>query len=296
MTGTAQTPPEPSWPRFTCEIEQDGDTRVVRWQDADGRLQDPPDGTPAVRHLNLGIPAHEDHDVIAQCVREDELPGDAAFDDIYSDADGTVWDTYRSADGRWWATLAEEDTDIELAPSWPGLTREAKQDGDTRIVRWQDADGRLQDPLDGTAAVRWFYPDGTVELEAHYQAERIQDPPDGTPAVRWLYPDGRVKAEGHYQAGTPHDPPDGTPAVREYHPHGTVRREEHYQGGNLQDPLDGTPAVRRFYLDGSVEVEGHYKGGHLQDPPDGAPAVRVLHPDGTVRGESHWQAGEVQDD
>ena len=164
-----------TWPGFTREAKQDGDTRVVRWRDADGRLQDPPDGAPAVRHLNLGIPAHEDHDVIAQCVREDELPGDAAFDDIYSDADGTVWDTYRSADGRWWATLAEGDTDIELAPSWPGLTCEVEQLGATRVVRWQDAANRLQDPPDGTAAVKWLWPDGSTECEEHWQAGEVQD-------------------------------------------------------------------------------------------------------------------------
>ena len=113
-------------------------------------------------------------------------------------------------------------------PSWPRFTCEIEQDGDARIIRWRDADGYLQDLPDGTAAVRWFYPNGTVEEEGHWQASHLQDPPDGTPAKRWYYPDGRVKGEAHWQA---------------------------YR---LQDPPDGSPAVRRFYLDGSVKGETHH--------------------------------------
>ena len=113
-------------------------------------------------------------------------------------------------------------------PSWPGFTREVKQDGDTRIVRWRDADGRLQDPPDGTAAVRYFYAGGSVKGESHWQADKLQDPPDGTPAVRWFYLDGSVKVEAHWQAGKRQDPPDGTPAVRWFYPDGRVEREAHY--------------------------------------------------------------------
>ena len=85
-------------------------------------------------------------------------------------------------------------------PSWPGFTREVKQDGDTRIVRWRDADGRLQDPPYGSPAVRWFYPDGRVKGEEHWQAGKRQDLPDGTAAVRWFYPNGTVKLETHHPA------------------------------------------------------------------------------------------------
>ena len=41
----------------------------------------------------------------------------------------------------------------------------------------------------------------SVEWEGHYQAGRLQDPPDGSPAVRHFRPDGTVEAEAHYQAG-----------------------------------------------------------------------------------------------
>ncbi len=43
--------------------------------------------------------------------------------------------------------------------------------------------------------------DGSVEWEGHYQAGDLQDPPDGSPAVRHFRPDGIVEAEEHYQAG-----------------------------------------------------------------------------------------------
>ena len=113
-------------------------------------------------------------------------------------------------------------------PSWPRFTCEIEQDGDARIIRWRDADGRLQDPPDGSPAVRWFYPDGRVKGEEHWQAGKRQDPPDGSPAVRRFYLDGSVKVEAHWQADHFQDPPDGTPAVRWFYPDGTVQWEGHH--------------------------------------------------------------------
>ena len=49
--------------------------------------------------------------------------------------------------------------------------------------------------------MRSFHPDRSVEYEAHYQADQLQDPPDGSPAVRWYHHDGTVEYEEHYQAG-----------------------------------------------------------------------------------------------
>jgi hypothetical protein len=69
------------------------------------------------------------------------------------------------------------------------------------VVRWRDADGKHQDPPDGSPAVREFSPDGSVEREAHWQADQLQDPPDGSPAVRTFRPDGTVEYEEHRQAG-----------------------------------------------------------------------------------------------
>ena len=166
--------------------------------------------------------------------------------------------------GGQFAAKSNPEADIELEPSWPGLTREVEQVGQASVVRWRDADGQLQDPPDGTPAARRLWPDGTVTYDAHYQAGKCQDPPDGSPAVRDLRPDG------------------------------TVSTEEHYQADKLQDPPDGSPAVRWFRSDGSVANEAHYQSGRLQDPPDGSPAVRRLRPDGTVEREAHWQAGKHQ--
>ena len=133
--------------------------------------------------------------------------------------------------GGQFATKSNPEADIELEPSWPGLTREVEQVGQASTVQWRDADGQLQDPPDGAPAVRWFRPDGTVEVEAHYQAGQRQDPPDGSPAVRCFRPDGTVEAEEHLQDDQLQDPPDGSPAVRCLRPDGTVEHEEHYQAG-----------------------------------------------------------------
>ena len=103
--------------------------------------------------------------------------------------------------GGQFAAKSNPEADIELEPSWPGLTREVEQVGQAGTVRWRDADGKLQDPPDGAPAVRWSHPDGSVEYEAHYQAGDLQDPPDGSPAVREFSLDGSVEREEHYQAG-----------------------------------------------------------------------------------------------
>ena len=179
--------------------------------------------------------------------------------------------------GGQFAAKSNPEADIELEPSWPGLTREVEQTGKTHTAQWRAADGRLQDPPDGSPAVRWFRPDGVIERESHWQAGHIQDPPNGSPAVRRFRPDGTVQQEEHWQAGDLQDPPDGAPAVREFSPDGTVYREEHWQDGNLQDPPDGSPAVQRFRSDGSVKYEEHCQAGKRQDPPDGSPAAREFH-------------------
>ena len=163
--------------------------------------------------------------------------------------------------GGQFATKSNPEADIELEPSWPGLTREVGQVRQASVVRWRDADDQLQDPPDGSPAAQQFRLDGTVEYEEHRQADKRQDPPDGSPAVRWLRPDGTVVREAHYQAGKYQDPPDGSPAVRQFRPDGTVVYEEHWQAGLVQDPPDGSPAVRQFRPDGSVEWEQHYRAG-----------------------------------
>ena len=163
--------------------------------------------------------------------------------------------------GGQFAAKSNPEADIELEPAWPGFTREVWQGKQAGTVWWRDADGKLQDPPDGSPAARRFHPDGTVEWDEHWRAGRLQDPPDGSPAVRRFHPDGTVEREGYYQAG------------------------------RLQDPPDGSPAGQRFRPDGSVAGESHYQAGQLQDPPDGSPTVRWRRPDGTVAGEWHYQAG-----
>ena len=163
--------------------------------------------------------------------------------------------------GGQFAVKSNPEADIELEPSWPGLTREMEQVGQASVVRWRDADDQLQDPPDGTPAVRDLRPDGSVASERHYQADQLQDPPDGSPAVRRVHPNGTVASEGHYQAGECQDPPDGSPAVRYFRSDGSVEWEEHWQADRLQDPPDGTPAVYHFHPDGSVEGEEHYQAG-----------------------------------
>ena len=174
--------------------------------------------------------------------------------------------------GGQFAAKSNPEADIELEPSWPGLTREVEQVGQASTVRWRDADGKLQDPPDGAPAVRWFHPDGTVEREEHYQADKLQDPPDGSPALRRLRPDGTVEYEEYYQADKLQDPPDGSPAVRWFRSDGLVANEAHYQSGRLQDPPDGSPAIRRLRSDGTVEYESHYQAGKRQG---GAPQAAI---------------------
>ena len=161
--------------------------------------------------------------------------------------------------GGQFATKSNPEADIELEPSWPGLTREVEQGEQTSVVQWRDADDKLQDPPDGSPAVRLLRSDGTVAQQAHWQAGKYQDPPDGSPAVRRLHPDGTVAQQAHYQAGKRQDPPDGSPAVRCLRPDGTVEYEAHWQDDHLQDPPDGSPAVRRLRPDGSVEREEHWQ-------------------------------------
>ena len=163
--------------------------------------------------------------------------------------------------GGQFATKSNPEADIELEPSWPGLTREVEQGEQTSVVQWRDADDKLQDPPDGSPAVRLLRSDGTVEGEAHYQSDHLQDPPDGSPAVRRLRSDGTVAGEDHYRAGKLQDPPDGSPAMRWFRSDGTVEGEEHWQAGRLQDPPDGSPAVRWLRPDGSVEAEEYYQAG-----------------------------------
>ncbi|MHB8318119.1 MAG: toxin-antitoxin system YwqK family antitoxin [Acidimicrobiales bacterium] len=118
-----------------------------------------------------------------------------------------------------------------LEPDWPGFTRQIRMFGDIRVESWIDADGRLQDPPDGSPAMRSFHPDGTVESEQHYQNGRLQDPPDGTPAMRRFHLDGTVESEEHYRSDFLQDPPDGSPAMRWFRSDGTVESEEHWQNG-----------------------------------------------------------------
>ena len=103
--------------------------------------------------------------------------------------------------GGQFAAKSNPESTVTIEPSWPGLTREVRVDGDVRVESWVDTDGRRQDPPDGSPARRWFRADGTVDYEVHYQADQLQDPPDGSPAVRWFHPDGSVKDEVHWQAG-----------------------------------------------------------------------------------------------
>ena len=103
--------------------------------------------------------------------------------------------------GGQFATKSNPEADIELEPSWPGLTREVGQVEQVSTVQWRDADGKYQDPPDGSPAVRGFFPDGSVEYEAHWQAGKRQDQPDGSPAARWFRSDGLVANEAHYQSG-----------------------------------------------------------------------------------------------
>ena len=138
--------------------------------------------------------------------------------------------------GGQFATKSNPEADIELEPSWPGLTREVWRVGQVSVVRWRDADGKHQDPPDGTPAVCYSHPDGSVEREEHWQAGRRQDPPDGSPAVCWFRSDGSVEWEEHWQADRLQDPPDGTPAVYHFHPDGSVEWEEHYQAGRKISP------------------------------------------------------------
>ena len=104
--------------------------------------------------------------------------------------------------GGQFAPKANPETDLTLEPSWPGLTHDAWTYADrSSFEQWLDASGRPQDPPDGTPAVRWLHPDGTVEYEEYYQADKLQDPPDGSPAARWFRSDGLVANEAHYQSG-----------------------------------------------------------------------------------------------
>ncbi|MHB8318115.1 MAG: hypothetical protein ACYDEP_02620 [Acidimicrobiales bacterium] len=105
--------------------------------------------------------------------------------------------------GGQFAGKANPESDVAIEPSWPGFTRQIETVTDIRVESWIDADGRLQDPPDGSPAVRGFRSDGTVVYEGHYQNGRLQDPPDGSPAMRWFRPDGTVANEGHWQDGIP---------------------------------------------------------------------------------------------
>ena len=101
--------------------------------------------------------------------------------------------------GGQFAGKTNPECDFVLEPHWPGFTRQIETANDIRVESWIDADGRLQDPPDGSPAVRWFHPNGSIECEGHCQDGRPQDPDDVTPAVRRFYPDGTVANESHYQ-------------------------------------------------------------------------------------------------
>ena len=62
--------------------------------------------------------------------------------------------------GGQFAAKSNPESTVTIEPSWPGLTREVRIDGDRRIESWVDTDGRLQDPPDGSPAERRFGSDG----------------------------------------------------------------------------------------------------------------------------------------
>ena len=74
--------------------------------------------------------------------------------------------------GGQFAAKSNPESMVTIEPSWPGLTSEVRIDGDRRIESWVDTADRHQDPPDGSPALRSFHPDGSVDYEEHWQADR----------------------------------------------------------------------------------------------------------------------------
>lgn len=133
--------------------------------------------------------------------------------------------------GGQFAPKSQPESSLVVEPSWPGLDREILHHGGMRSETWKLHLGRLQDPPDGTPAVRTFDQVGRLVIESHWANGLLDDPPDGSPAWRRFYPDGSIKLEAHWSKSDLQDPPDGSPAMRRFRPDGSVEAEEHWQAG-----------------------------------------------------------------
>ena len=172
------------------------------------------------------------------------------------------------------------------------------------IIMLYNEAGKLEDLPDGTAAVRRFFGDGSLDYENYYPKEGDKGLPDGSADIRNYYPNGTLKTEcwgcslkmrTYYPDGSLESEvlpsSDGTTTLS-CRPDGSLDREVRGDGGRPCDFQDGNPAVRVFRRDGSIEYEEHYNFcGELDDPSDGSPAVRWYHHNGTVSAEAHYRHG-----
>jgi len=95
-------------------------------------------------------------------------------------------------------------------PSTGDRSMVAEVHGDGSWIERYCRDGRRHDPDDGSPAVAYYYPDGTVEHERHYRDGRYHDPDDGCPTATvggvsragWGAPSRRTRVRSYNGART----------------------------------------------------------------------------------------------
>lgn len=134
------------------------------------------------------------------------------------------------------------------------LTRRTHYPDGTVEEKTHDSNGQV-------ISKRIYGINGLLVSEYRYRDGQLNDPPDGSPAVRVYRSDASLESEHHYHSDKRQDPPDGGPALREYSPDGSVIADRHYRDGVLQDPDEARGASRYYRSDGSVALEFHYRDG-----------------------------------
>ena len=158
----------------------------------DGKPNDLPDGTAAVRGWNPdGSPEYEGHYIDGLL---HDLPDGTAAQRWWN-PDGSRYERhYRNGVLRR-GTGGDEMSDGE----W--TVERGYYDEDTIEYEYNRIDGLLCDTPDGTAAVRWWHPNGAPMYECRFRNGELHDIPDGTAASRGWYPDGSPEYERHYING-----------------------------------------------------------------------------------------------
>ena len=76
---------------------------------------------------------------------------------------------------------------------------------------------------------------------------------DGSPAIIWYFPEGTVMRTENFRDGVLNDFDDGRPSTVHYYQDGSVARIEHFRDGHSEDRPDGSPAIVWYLESGEID-------------------------------------------